>query len=94
MGLCRLVDGRPEKHVTLEGIKLDVVEPFQYLADKICPGGGYELAKIVRTRVSWEKFHELLPLLTSTRIYFTKRGKLYDSCVRGTLLDASKCLTL
>ena len=42
MGLCRLVDGRPQKHVTLEGIQLDVLEPFCYLGDKICPGGGCE----------------------------------------------------
>ena len=28
MGLCRPVDGRPGKHVTLEGIQLDGVESF------------------------------------------------------------------
>ena len=30
MRLCRPVDGRPEKHVTLEGIQLNVVESFKY----------------------------------------------------------------
>ena len=34
MGLCRPVNGRPEKHVTLKGIELDVVESFRYLRDK------------------------------------------------------------
>ena len=52
MGLCRPVDVRPENHVTLEGIQLDVVESFRYLADKICRGGGCELATIARTRAA------------------------------------------
>ena len=49
MGLCRLVDCRPEKHVILEGIQLDVVDSFHYLGDKICPGGGCELVTLART---------------------------------------------
>ena len=40
MGLYRLVNGRPERHVTLEGIQLDVVELFRCLGDEVCPGGG------------------------------------------------------
>ena len=40
MGLYRLVDGRPERHVTFEGIQLDVVELFHCLGDEVCPGGG------------------------------------------------------
>ena len=69
MGLCRLVDGRPEKHVTLEAIQLDVVESFRYLGGEICPGGGLELATIARTRAARGKFCKLLPLLTSTTIF-------------------------
>ena len=46
MGFCRPVDGTPEKHVTLEGIQLNVVELFRYLGDEICPGGACELATI------------------------------------------------
>ena len=91
MGLCRPVDGRPEKHVTLEGIQLDVVEYFRYLGDKICPGGGYELVTIARTKAALGKFRELLPLLTSTATFLLRRGKLFDSSVRGTLLHASVC---
>ena len=94
MRLCRPVDGRPPKHVTLEGIQLDEVESFCYLGDEICPGGGCELATIVRTRAAWGKFHELLPLLTSTTISLARHGKLYDTCVRGTLFHASECWTL
>ena len=53
MGLCRPVEGRPEKHIILEGIQFDVVELFHDLGDKICPEGGYELPTIARTRVAW-----------------------------------------
>ena len=56
MELCRSVDGRPEKHVTLEGIQLHVVESFRYLGDEICPGGDCELATITRTSAAWRKF--------------------------------------
>ena len=79
MGLCRPVDGRPEKHVTLEGIQLDdVVESF-YLDDKICLWGGCKLATIAWIWAAWEKFCELLPHLTSTTISLVRHGKLYDS---------------
>ena len=91
MGLCRPVDSRPEKHVTLEDIQLDVEESFRYLGDEICLGGGCELATIARTRAAWGRFGELLPLLTSTTISLARLGKLYDSCVRGNLLHASEC---
>ena len=74
MGPCRPVNGRPEKHVTLEDIQLDVVESFPYLfCDEICPEGGCELARILRTRAAWGKFRELLPLLTSTTISLARR---------------------
>ena len=59
MELCRPVDGRPEKHVTLENTQLDVVELSCYLGDEICPGGGCELATIARTRAAWGRSCEL-----------------------------------
>ena len=52
MGLYRPVDGRLEKHLTLEGIQLDVVGSFRYLYDEICPGRVCELATIARTRAA------------------------------------------
>ena len=43
IGLCRLVNGRPEKKVILEGMQLDEVKSLRYLGGEICPGGGCEL---------------------------------------------------
>ena len=94
MGFCRPVDGTPEKHVTLEGIQLNVVELFRYLCDEICPGGACELATIGQTRATQGKFRELLPLLTSITISLKRLGKLHDSCVRGSLLHVSECWSL
>ena len=94
MGICRQLDGRPEKHVTLEGIQLYVMELFRYLGDKICSGGGCELATIAPTRTAWGNFLELLLLLISPIISLARHGKLYDSCTRSTLLHASQCWPL
>ena len=94
MGLCRPVDGRPVKQVSLVDSKLDVVESFRYLGDELCPGGGCELATIARSRVAWGKFSELLPLLSSSTISLSRRGMLFNSCVRGVLLHASECWAL
>ena len=55
---------RPEKYRILESSKPEVAESFCYLDDKLCPGGGRELAIIARTRAAWRKIHELLPLLS------------------------------
>ena len=88
------MDGRPERYVTLEGIQLDVVESFRYLGDEICPGGGCELTTIAQIRAAWGKFRELLPLLISTTISLARRGKLFGSCLTGTLLHANECWPL
>ena len=80
-GSLQTEDDRPEKHVTLESIQLDGVEPFHYLGDKICPGGACVLATILQTGAVCGKFRELLSLLTSTTISLVRHGKLDDSCV-------------
>ena len=90
MGLCKPVDGRPEKHVTFEGIQTDVVESFRYLHDEICPGGGRECPELA----AQGECPELLPVLTSTTVFLVKCGKLYDSCARVTSFHASEFWSL
>ena len=84
--ICRPIDGRPENHGTLEGSKLNVVEPFHYLGDELCPGGDCELATIARTRAARGKFRELLPLLSSSTVSLAR--------CRGASLHASECWAL
>ena len=46
--------------------------------------------RLHKTEKHGESACELLPLLTPTTISLARRGKLYDSCVRGTLIHASQ----
>ena len=78
---CR--KGGHYEHVTLEVTQLDKVELLHCLGDKICPGGGCELATIARTTAVLGTFPELLPFLTFTTISFARHEQLPDSCVRG-----------
>ena len=88
------IDVRPCKEVVLAGVTLEVVNSFVYLGDGICTGGGCELATVIRVRSAWGKFRELLPLLTSKVISLHTRGKLYNSCVRSTMIYGSECWAL
>ena len=94
LGNVRAIDRRPYVEVQLAAYKLDVVDNFVYLGDCICPGGGCELATIKRCHSAWEKFRELLPLLTCKAVSLNTRGQMYNSCVRGVTLYSSECWTL
>ena len=90
--LWRLVDGRPEKQLTLKDAKLDVVESFRYLGGILFPVGGCELTRIVRTRAAWGEDSWSFSLLTSISALLARCGKLYVN--RGTLPHASECWLL
>jgi len=40
--------------------------------------------------VVWNKFRQLVPLLTNKDISLTVRGRLYSSCVQSSMLHASE----
>ena len=63
---------------------------FCYHGDCLSSGGGYELATITRCCVTWGKFNELLPVLTSCSFPITSRGRVYNPCVRSVMLHASE----
>ena len=89
-GLARPIDGRPSDSITLGGHTLDVVDTFCYLGDTISAGGGCKHGAIARARSAWEKFRELLPLLTNRYINTMTRGKIFNVCVRSVLLYGSE----
>ena len=64
------------------------------MGDTFCPAGGFKVSTITRVRCAWGKFRSLLPLLTCRAIPIKRRGKLYLSCVRSTMLHASECWAL
>jgi len=43
-----------------------------------------------RIRIGWNKFRQLVPLLTNKDISLTVRGRLYSSCVQSTMLHGSE----
>jgi len=43
-----------------------------------------------RIRIGCNKFRQLLPLLTSRDISLIRRGRLYSSCVRSSMLHGSE----
>ena len=43
-----------------------------------------------RIRIGWNKFRQLVPLLTNRDISLIRRGRLYSSCVRSSMLHGSE----
>ena len=69
---------------------LEIVDKFCYLGDMLSVEGDADAAVEVRIRVGWNKFRQLVPLLTNKDIPLIRRGKLYSSCVQSSMLHGSK----
>jgi len=41
-------------------------------------------------RIGWNKFRQLVPLLTNKDVSLIMRGRLYSSCVRSSMLHGSE----
>jgi len=61
---------------------LEVVCKFCYLGDMLRVDGDADAAAEARIRIRWNKFRQLVPLLTNRDISLIRRGRLYSSCVR------------
>ena len=90
LGTARAIDGRQTLEVEVGNEKLEVVPEFCYLGDMLSAGGGCELAAITRCKCAWDKFRQLLPLLTNRQVPLLTRGKVYSSCVRSVMLHAAE----
>ena len=58
---------------------LELVDKFCYLGDMLSVEGDANAAMEARIRVGWNKFRQLVPLLTNKDISLIRRGKLYSS---------------
>ena len=85
-----VADRNNEEKVMLAGSNLEVVDKFCYLGDMLDAGGGAESSTLTRVRSGWEKFRELLPLLTTKAISLKVKGELYAACVRSVMLYGSE----
>jgi len=52
--------------------------------------GDADAAVETRIRIGWNKFRQLVPLLTNKEISLTVTGRLYSSCVRSSMLHGSE----
>jgi len=52
--------------------------------------GDADAATETRIRIGWNKFRQLVPLLTNKDISLKVRGRLYSSCVRSSMLHRSE----
>ena len=66
--------------------KLELVDKFCYLGVMLSVDGDADAAVEARIRIGWNKFRQLVPLLTNKDVSLTMRGRLYSSCVRSSML--------
>ena len=76
--------------VIISGEEIEKVSSFCYLGDFIGQRGGCFDATTARIRSAWNKFRDLLPILTCRGLSLMVRGYAYNACVRSVLLYASE----
>ena len=69
--------------------KLEVVASFCYLGDMLLAAGGCELSTTTRVKNAWKKSKELKPVLSSSSLSFKTCGRVYSTCVRSAMPQAS-----
>jgi len=74
--------------------KLELVDKFCYLGDMLNVDGDADAAVEARIRIGWNKFRQLVPLLTNKDVSLIMRGRLCSSCVRSSMLHGSETCTL
>ena len=70
-----------------------LVDKFCYLGDMLSVDGDADAAVEARIRIGWNKFRQLVPLLTNkdmSMMSLIMRGRLYSSCVRSSMLHGSE----
>ena len=71
---------------------LELGDKFCYLGDMLSVDGDADAAVEARIRIGWNKFRQLVPLLTNKDISLIMRGRLYSSCVRCSMLHGGETL--
>ena len=61
--------------------KLELVDNFSYQGDMLSVDGDADAVVEARIRICWNKFRQLVPLLTNKDVSLIMRGRLYSSCV-------------
>ena len=67
-----------EENIVIGNSSYEAVQQFCYLGDMLSAGRGAEASSVTRTRRAWEKFRELLPILSSRTFSLKKKGSFYQ----------------
>ena len=66
------------------------MDKFCYLGDTLSVDGDAGAAVEARISIRSNKFRQLVPLLSNRDISLIRRGRLYSSCVRSSVLHGSE----
>ena len=69
---------------------LEVVDKSCCLGDMLNVDRDADAAVEARIQIGWNKFRQLVPLLTNRNISLIRTGRLYSSCVRSSMLHGSE----
>ena len=84
------INGRTVTEVDVDGTMLDVEATIGYLDDMLCFGGGCGSAIAATFCVAWEKFRNLLPVLTTRHLSPRICRKMYQAGVRSAMLHGNE----
>jgi len=66
------------------------VDTFCYSGDMLSVDGDADAAVETGIRIGWNKFRQLVPLLTNKDVSLIVRGRSYSSCVQSSMLHGSE----
>jgi len=69
---------------------LELVDKFCYIGDMMNVDWDSNATVEDRIRIGWNKFRQLVPLLSNKDILLIVIGRLYSSCVRSSMLHGSE----
>jgi len=69
---------------------LELVDKFRYSAEMLSVVRDADAAVETRIRIGWNKFRQLVPLLTNKDISLKVRGRLYSSCMQSSMFHGSE----
>jgi len=69
---------------------LELVDKFRYFGEMLSVDRDADAAEQTSIRIGWNKFRQLVALLTNKDISLIVTGTLYSSCVRSRMLHGSE----
>ena len=85
---CETNIGKTVEHKEKTCDEVKIVRQFTYLGNRVCAGGGHEVAVTAWTRCEWDKLRECSELLYGRRFPSKLTGVVHKSHVKPAILWA------